>query len=182
MLVSVAQEFFFPKGHLGIKLLQKILPSSLWFFKTCFSLSFWLQPFVSAPFWQLRQLCLLLVHELLLFSLTRYPWTACWRRGIWKHPFPLCSFHACVPGRLKFGPGGWSGRYPITLEISARVAAPSNCPEAHRKVRSGQVITHQGHFHSITRLYCVRETQLFPWSWYLSSWCFMMLLVRRKIN
>lgn len=42
LLLSVAQQFFFPKGHLGIKLLQKILPCDS--LKTCFSLSFRLQP------------------------------------------------------------------------------------------------------------------------------------------
>ena len=38
--------------------------------------------------------------------------------------FSLCYFHACVAGRLRFGPQGWSRRYPFSpgdLTICASV-------------------------------------------------------------
>ena len=38
--------------------------------------------------------------------------------------FSLCYFHACVAGRLRFGPQGWSRRYPFSpgdLTICANV-------------------------------------------------------------
>lgn len=50
--------------------------------------------------------------------------------------FSLCYFHACVAGRLRFGPQGWSRRYPFSpgdLTICASVLY--NYLEANPNVR-----------------------------------------------
>ncbi|KAH0513436.1 Dynein heavy chain 11, axonemal [Microtus ochrogaster] len=54
--------------------------------------------------------------------------------------FSLCYFHACVAGRLRFGPQGWSRSYPFSsgdLTICANILY--NYLEASPKVRAGQV-------------------------------------------
>lgn len=60
--------------------------------------------------------------------------------------FALCYFHACVAGRLRFGPQGWSRSYPFNpgdLTICANVLY--NYLEANPNVRaSGQRTSSQG--------------------------------------
>lgn len=56
--------------------------------------------------------------------------------------FALCYFHACVAGRLRFGPQGWSHSYPFSpgdLTICADVLY--NYLEANPNVSAGGQIT-----------------------------------------
>ncbi|XP_030057583.1 dynein axonemal heavy chain 11 [Microcaecilia unicolor] len=49
--------------------------------------------------------------------------------------FSLCYFHACVAGRLKFGPQGWNRRYPFnTGDLTICVSVLYNYLEANTKV------------------------------------------------
>ncbi|XP_029444925.1 dynein heavy chain 11, axonemal [Rhinatrema bivittatum] len=49
--------------------------------------------------------------------------------------FSLCYFHACVAGRLKFGPQGWNRRYPFnTGDLTICVSVLYNYLEANSKV------------------------------------------------
>ncbi|XP_031759446.1 dynein heavy chain 11, axonemal [Xenopus tropicalis] len=49
--------------------------------------------------------------------------------------FSLCYFHACVAGRLKFGPQGWNRRYPFNSgDLTICVNVLYNYLEANNKV------------------------------------------------
>ncbi|KAF1442170.1 DYH11 protein, partial [Pygoscelis papua] len=49
--------------------------------------------------------------------------------------FSLCYFHACLAGRLKFGPQGWNGRYPFSArDLAVCVTVLCNYLETHTKV------------------------------------------------
>nr|XP_020145462.1 dynein heavy chain 11, axonemal [Microcebus murinus] len=49
--------------------------------------------------------------------------------------FSLCYFHACVAGRLRFGPQGWSRGYPFNLgDLTICANVLYNYLEAHPKV------------------------------------------------
>lgn len=59
--------------------------------------------------------------------------------------FSLCYFHACVAGRLRFGPQGWSRSYPFNsgdLTICSNILY--NYLEANANVSAGDQITFQG--------------------------------------
>ncbi|KAF1495184.1 Dynein heavy chain 11, axonemal, partial [Megadyptes antipodes antipodes] len=49
--------------------------------------------------------------------------------------FSRCYFHACLAGRLKFGPQGWNGRYPFSArDLAVCVTVLCNYLETHTKV------------------------------------------------
>ncbi|NXF50317.1 DYH11 protein, partial [Oceanites oceanicus] len=49
--------------------------------------------------------------------------------------FSLCYFHACVAGRLKFGPQGWNGRYPLgARDLAVCITVLCSYLETHTKV------------------------------------------------
>ena len=78
--------------------------------------------------------------------------------------FALCYFHACVAGRLRFGPQGWSLSYPFSprdLTICANVLY--NYLEANPHVRAGGRETSSGEWPESVGL------------WALSKWTIISL-------
>ncbi|NXS39765.1 DYH11 protein, partial [Balaeniceps rex] len=71
-----------------------------------------------------------------LYSFDQDTLELCTREGEFKSIFfSLCFFHACVAGRLKFGPQGWNGRYPFSArDLAVCVTLLCNYLETHTKV------------------------------------------------
>ncbi|KAI1242776.1 hypothetical protein IHE44_0000324, partial [Lamprotornis superbus] len=67
--------------------------------------------------------------------------------------FPLCNFHTCVPGRVKFGPRGWNGRYLIDQHLRSPSVSLSSAT-VQRPTRSWKKlkprITAKPENHSVT--------------------------------
>lgn len=132
-MVSVAQQFSFPKGRLGIKMsLSTVLHLG-------FSPSFQLQPQECSL---LAQLWAMLI-TVSVWVTPFFPWQDTLdlhaREGEFKSILlPLCNFHTCVPGRVKFGLGaGMEGTWWISTWDLCLCHCPQQQLRGPRKGKKG---------------------------------------------